>query len=398
MKPTLKSATEEALHTVSAVTSKVHKAGSAFRSLLLPASGSRPVSRTPAAAPGSSPGIESLAGLSAAPEAGTVSCSLLDYGPEGCSTRAGADIVTLLAEPRPPHSRVRWINVNGLHAWVVNHLRQAFQFHTLAAEDVLRTAQRPKLEAYDNCLFLIVRMMMLKDGRLISEQVSLFLFDDLVLTFQEQAGDVWDPIRQRIEKTGVRIRSQGAAYLLYALLDAVVDHCFPILEQFGEQLEGLEKEVMDNATPATQQRILAAKRDLSMLRRVLWPLRDIANELHSEKNEDIPAEVKAFMRDVYDHTIQVMDILETCREMAAGLNDLYMSVVSNRMNEIMKVLTIMASFFIPITFVAGVYGMNFEFIPELHWKYSYLVFWGICLAIVTGLLAYFWRRGWIGRR
>jgi len=327
-----------------------------------------------------------------------VSCSCLDYGPEGCSTRAGTDLEVLLAEPRPAHSRVRWININGLHPWVVNRLRQVFAFHTLAAEDVLRTPQRPKIETYDNCLFIVVRMMMLKEGRLVSEQVSLFLFDDVVLTFQEEEGDVWDPIRQRIEKTGVRIRSQGAAYLLYALLDAVVDHCFPILEQFGEQLEALEKEVMDNATPECQRRILAAKRDLSMLRRVLWPLREIANELHSEKNEDIPTEVKAFMRDVYDHTIQVMDILETCREMAAGLNDLYMSVVSNRMNEIMKVLTIMASFFIPITFVAGVYGMNFEFIPELHWKYSYLVFWSICLTIVIGLLVYFWRRGWIGRR
>jgi magnesium transporter len=185
-------------------------------------------------------------------------------------------------------------------------------------------------------------------------------------------------------------------YLLYALLDAVVDHCFPILESYGELLDQLETEILENPGPRVQQKLLAIKRDLALLRRVLWPLREVVNHLQRDETEEIPREVKAFMRDVYDHAVQVMDIVETYREMAGGLNDLYMSSVGNRMNEIMKVLTIMASFFIPITFVAGVYGMNFEYIPELGWKYSYAVFWAICASVVGVLLLYFRRKGWLG--
>jgi magnesium transporter len=308
------------------------------------------------------------------------------------------DTAAWLSQTDSPQSPVRWINVDGLHPWVIDQLRQRYNFHTLAAEDVLRVPQRPKIEEYENCMFIVIRMIQLEEGRIRSEQVSLFLFENLVLTFQERPGDVWDPVRNRLKREGSRIRSSGAGYLTYALLDAIVDQCFPILEQFGDQLEELEQEVLSTATPAVQRKILGAKRDLAMLRRILWPMREIANTLQAEKNAEIPAEVRAFMRDVYDHTIQLIDILESYRELVAGLNDLYMSLVSNRMNEIMKVLTIMASFFIPITFVAGVYGMNFDNIPELHWKYSYLVFWGICIAVVLSLLIYFRRKGWIRGR
>ena len=188
----------------------------------------------------------------------------------------------------------------------------------------------------------------------------------------------------------------GAGYLLYALLDAVVDHTFPILESYGDMLEELEAAVLDNPRPEIQQKIHRIKRELGMLRRVLWPLREVVNDLHRGDNDEIPDSVTPFLRDVYDHAVQVMEIVESYREQAGGLNDLYMSAISNRMNEIMKVLTIMASFFIPITFVAGVYGMNFEYIPELAWKYSYAGFWGVCISIVLGLLVFFWRRGWLG--
>ena len=306
---------------------------------------------------------------------------------------------SFLAEPKPDWVKVRWINVDSLHPFVVNQLREAFGIHTLAAGKVdLNTPQRPKLETYENHLFIVVRMLMLREERLLNQQVSLFLFPGLLITLQEAPGDVWDPIRQRLQKIGSRLRTNDASYLLYALLDAVVDHCFPILENYGEILERLEAEILENPSPRAQQRLHGIKRELSLLRRVVWPLREVVNELHRDETEEISQPVKAYMRDVYDHAVQVMDIVETYREMAAGLNDLYMSAVGNRMNEIMKVLTIMASFFIPITFVAGVYGMNFENIPELHWKYSYPLFWVICLTIVAALLVYFYRKGWLRRQ
>ncbi len=346
---------------------------------------------------GAVPGIESLAGVDQPPAPGIIRVRCIDYGPNLVVDREFATIDECLAAKSPAEAANRWVNVDGLHPYVVNQLRGAYRFHTLAAEDVLRTPQRPKLEAYEDNLFIVARMLMLKEGHLHHEQVSIFLFRGSVLTFQETHGDCWDPIRQRLQKPGSRLRTLDASYLIYALLDAVVDHCFPILEHYGNTLEELEAEVLANPAPAVQQRLHTVKRELAMLRRVVWPLRELVRELHHEDTEEISPAVKAYMRDVYDHTVQVMDIVETYREMAGGLNDLYMSAVGNRMNEIMKVLTIMASLFIPVTFLAGVYGMNFEHIPGLRWAHSFWVFCGACLAVVGSLLVFFWRRGWIGR-
>jgi len=354
--------------------------------------------RAPRSAPGTTPGIESMLQASAPPAAGEVAIEVMDFGPEKAERTEVGELSQWLASPRPGWTTVRWVNVNGLNPHVVNQLREHYHFHTLAAEDVLRVPQRPKIEMFDGHLFIVVRMLMWREERLHSEQVSLFLFPDTLLTFQETAGDVWNPIRQRIEKPGSRLRLHDASYLLYALLDAVVDHCFPILEAYGETLEELEKQVMTDPTVEVHQRIHTVKRELASLRRVVWPMREVANELQRDETEGIAKPVRTYLRDVYDHTIQVMDIVETHREMAGGLNDLYMSAVSNRMNEIMKVLTIMASFFIPITFVAGVYGMNFEVLPELHWKYSYAIFWAVCLGISGSLAVFFYRKRWIGRR
>lgn len=346
--------------------------------------------------PGSAPGIETTDGLDRPPEAGAVRVQCADYGPEKIEFRDIPDLAAFLREPRPEWARIRWLNVDGLHPYVVNLLRQHLGFHTLAAEDVLNTSQRPKLEEYENHLYIVARMLMMNDNNLAQEQVSIFLFKDTVLTVQETPGDVWDPIRQRLQKPASRLRTLDTSYLLYALLDAVVDHCFPILEKYGEILETLEHEVVENPSPRVQQRLHGIKRELAMLRRVIWPLREVVNELHRDETEEISPAVKAYMRDVYDHAVQVIDIVETYREMTGGLNDLYMSSVGNRMNEIMKVLTIMASFFIPITFVAGVYGMNFDHLPELHFKYSYVMFWIICLGITGALGIYFYRKGWLG--
>jgi len=348
--------------------------------------------------PGSAPGIESFAGVNEPPPAGVVRIQCTDYGPERVETREIADLAALFAHPRADWCQVRWLNVDGLHPHVVNQLRQLLKFHTLAAEDVLRVPQRPKLEPYEGHLFIVARMLSLREQALSSEQVSFFLFENTLLTFQERSGDVWDPIRQRLQKTGSRLRTFEASYLLYALLDAVVDHCFPILENYGDQLEELEHDIAANPTPSAQRRLHCLKRELATLRRVIWPLREVLNALCRDDTEGISPGVKTYLRDVTDHTVHVMDIVESCREMAASLNDLYMSAVSNRMNEVMKVLTIMASFFIPITFVAGVYGMNFDRLPELHWKYSYAAFWLICLTISVCLAIYFVRKGWIGRK
>ncbi|MBE34216.1 MAG: magnesium and cobalt transport protein CorA [Opitutaceae bacterium] len=348
------------------------------------------------APPGSRAGIESFDEIDQPNEAGSVQIQWYDYGASGVTFQESEDLEKLCSSERPEGQEVRWINVDGLHPYVVNRLRQTYDFHTLAAEDVLRTSQRPKLEAFEDHIFVVARMLALMNGNLRQEQVSFFLFKNTLITFQEVHGDIWDPIRERLQKSNSRMRTMGAAYLLYALLDAVVDHTFPILEGYGDMLEELEASVLNNPKPEIQQKIHRIKHELGMLRRVLWPLREVVNDLHRGDGDEIPDSVKPFMRDVYDHAVQVMEIVETYREQAGGLNDLYMSAVSNRMNEIMKVLTIMASFFIPITFVAGVYGMNFEYIPELAWKYSYACFWGVCLSIVIGLLVFFWRRGWLG--
>jgi len=347
--------------------------------------------------PGAPPGLESLGSVGEAPAPGQVAIRCVDYGPDRVEFRDVSDLAAFLQKPRPDGYGVRWLNIDGLHPYVVSQLKEFFRFHTLAAEDVLRVPQRPKLETYDGFLFLVVRMLTLGNGRLNSEQVSFFFLRDTLITFQEASGDVWDPVRERLQKPGSRLRTFDASYLLYALLDAVVDHCFPLLEQYGELLETLEAEVMERPTPSVQRRLHTIKRELAQVRRCLWPLREIMSYLQRDEIEEISPAVKTYLRDVYDHTIQAMDMVESCRELAGGLNDLYMSAVSNRMNEVMKVLTIMASFFIPITFVAGVYGMNFEVLPELHWKYSYALFWIICLLITGSLAIFFYRKRWIGR-
>ena len=350
------------------------------------------------AQPGTMPGIESLADVGEPPAPGTVHIQCADFGPDQAQIQPVTDLEAFLRRPRPDGCQVRWINVDGLHPYVVNQLRQVFGFHTLAAEDVLRQPQRPKLETSDDHLFIVARMPSLRDGQLCTEQVSFFLYRDSLLTFQETTGDVWNPIRERLQKSASRLRRLGASYLLYALLDATIDHAFPILEDFGDRLEGMEQEVAEHPTTQLQRQLHGIKRDLARLRRFIWPMREVTNQLYREETATIAPEVRTYLRDVYDHTVQVMDMVEGCRDTASSLTDLYMSAVSNRMNEVMKVLTIMASFFIPITFVAGVYGMNFEVLPELRWKYSYAGFWLICLSISASLAWFFIRKGWIGRK
>jgi magnesium transporter len=346
-------------------------------------------------APGSAPGIEAYL-RDVAPDAPPVAIQCIDYGPDYHRVTAVADLEAFLSEPRPEQAVVRWINVDGIDPRVVNRLREQFGYHTLAAEDVLHTLQRPKFEEHEDHAFVVVRQIQLTDERLKNEQVAFFCFRDTLISFQEVVGDVFDPVRRRIEDGGPRFRKNKTDYLLYALLDSLVDHLFPLLESYGTLFEELEQQIMDNPSRAAQSRLFALKRDLWLLRRTIWPVRELVDAMYRDESGRISKFVKTFLKDVYDHTVQLMDIIETYRETAASLNDLYQSAVGNKMNEIMKVLTIMASFFIPVTFVAGVYGMNFEHMPELGWQYAYPVFWAVCGAVALGLGLFFWRKGWIG--
>jgi magnesium transporter len=254
-------------------------------------------------------------------------------------------------------------------------------------------------------VFVVLRMLQLVEcapdntsagGVLDAEQVSLLLYDRVLITFQEKPGDVWKPIRERLQKDNVRIRKSGTGYLLYALLDAMVDHCFPVLEQYGDLLEELELITLEKPTPEVLHRIHAVKRELSLLRRIVWPMREVVDQLYREEDGRMGEVTKPYLRDVYEHTIQIVEIIESYREMVSGLTDLYMSAVSNRMNEIMKVLTIMSSVFIPLTFVAGVYGMNFAYMLELTQRWAYPAIWGVFILLTVGMIFFFKRRGWLG--
>jgi len=352
-------------------------------------------SRAPnAAAPGAAPGIEQY--LNKEDPSTPVGITVIDYGESGHQTHRFSDISEALAHPKPEDPHVRWINIDGLRPSVIDAVGKAFGLHTLAAEDVLNTYQRPKVEPFDTHLFVIARQLQIADDALKNEQISFFLFSDTLISFQEVEGDVFDPVRKRLESKTGRFRSYKADYLFYALLDSLVDHIFPILEAYGTALEELEIEILEDPSTRSQQKLFSMKRDLSLQRRVLWPIREVVDHLHRVESGLIDPELKTFYRDIQDHTMQVIDLLEIYRDTASGLSDLYQSSVGNKMNEIMKVLTIMASFFIPTTFLAGVYGMNFEYIPELGWKYAYPAFWGVCLTASAGLAVFFWRRGWIG--
>jgi len=298
-----------------------------------------------------------------------------------------------------PETGVLWLDVWGLSdPAVVKAIGDRFGFHPLALEDVLNIPQRPKVERYPGHLQVVLREIQYPEE---PEQLSLFLADRLVVTFQERPGDPFGPLRERIRNGKGRVRSLGADYLTYSLCDAVLDAYFPVLEKLGDLVEELEERVMAEPVPETLREIREVKRKLIEVRRAAWPARDAMNELIREESDLIRSETKIFLRDCYDHAIQLMDMVETYREMAASLFDEYLSAASHRMNEIMKLLTIMATIFIPLTFIAGVYGMNFDRqaspfnMPELGWRYGYLLVWGLMAAVAGGLLYWFRRKKWL---
>jgi magnesium transporter len=354
------------------------------------------------AAPGSAAGIEprDLAPIPGQPLSVRITC--IDYSAEQALFEEVQDLPSFIGRHRPDWSAVRWINVDGLgDLGVIRALAEKYRLHPLAVEDVLHVPQRPKVQAYEEDagfqarLFIIVRELELRENLLHTEQVSIFVGHKTVLTFQETPGDVWDPIRQRIRTPGSLLRRNDASFLAYSLIDAVVDESFPILELFGDRLEELEDRVLQHPSPDTIQEIHRVKRELLLVRRALWPMREVLSKMQREPHECFSELTQTYIRDVYDHAVQAIDIVETYREVATGLTETYMTSMSNRMNEIMKVLTIMGTIFIPLTFLAGVYGMNFHHFPELDWPYAYPVFWLVCFATAGGMIAWFRRRGWI---
>lgn len=293
---------------------------------------------------------------------------------------------------------VTWINIDGLHEVdIIEKIGKHFDVHPLVLEDIVNTGQRPKMEDLENYIFVVLKMLYYdeKEKEVSAEQFSFILGTNFVISFQERVGDVFNPVRERIRNAKGRIRKMGADYLAYALVDAVVDNYFVILERLGEEIESIEEELVHNPTPETLQIIHNLKREMIFLRKSVWPLREVISGLERGESTLIEASTGIYFRDVYDHTIQVIDNIETFRDMVSGMLDIYLSSVSNRMNEVMKVLTIFAAIFIPLTFIAGLYGMNFEFMPELKWHWGYFGVIAIMAVVGISMLIYFKRKRWL---
>jgi magnesium transporter len=293
---------------------------------------------------------------------------------------------------------ITWINVDGLQKVdVIEKIGKHLNLHPLTLEDIANTEQRPKMEDFEHYIYIVLRMLRYDNQgkEILSEQVSLILGQNLVLSFQETEGDVFDSIRERLRSDKGRIRKLGADYLVYALIDAVVDNYFAVLEKMGDEIEDIEDEVIAKPEPSTAQAVHNLKRQSISLRKYVWPLREVISSLERCESGLISKTTSVYLRDVYDHTIQVIDSIETFRDTLSGILDIYLSSVSNRMNEVMKVLTVIATIFIPLTFVAGIYGMNFEFMPELKSALGYPLILSAMATIAVAMLVYFKKKKWI---
>lgn len=291
---------------------------------------------------------------------------------------------------------VKWINVDGIHdATLIETIGKHFNIHPLTLEDIVNTNQRAKFEDYDNYVVSIMKMIYY-DTELRSEQLSVVLMEGMVISFQEvDGGDAFDLIRNRIRQGKGRIRRMGADYLAYSLIDAVVDCYFSILEKIGDKIEVLEEELISDPSKETMQQLHHMKREMIFVRKAVWPMRELINNLERSETELITPSTDIYLRDVHDHTIRVIDTVETYRDLLSGMMDIYLSSVSNKMNEVMKVLTIITTIFVPVTFIAGVYGMNFDYMPELHSKWGYPLTWAVMIILILSLLIYFRRKKWL---
>jgi magnesium transporter len=341
---------------------------------------------------GARPGTLVIPANAARPQIDVIHYSPTDY--RTLQVQRVADIAPLLRD-----GTTTWIDVEGLgDEALLRELAAMFHIHPLALEDVANAPQRPKAEEYDEHLLLVTRMARLNDAmELDIEQTALFVGKSYVLSFGERPGDVLDPVRNRIREGKGAMRGGGPGYLAYAIVDTIVDAYYPVVERLSHRLERLEDRVLIAPTPKLLDQLNRVKTDLVLLRRGVWPQLETLNRLLRETNPYLGEEVQVYLRDPADHCAQLVDVIDSHRELVNGLLNTYLSVVSNRTNEVMKVLTIMSSIFIPLTFLAGIYGMNFDFMPELHRPWSYPILLGIMGLVAGFMVYYFWRKGWIGR-
>ncbi len=331
-------------------------------------------------------------------KAESVKITVYNYDQEHTERRVVQSIEDCLQLKDEPS--ISWINVDGLHdVALLERLGLHYGLHPLTIEDIVNTEQRPKVDFFDNYIFIILKMYMFNVNtyEISIEQVSIILGENFVITFQEREedGDVFDAIRTRLQTNKGRIKKGGADYLAYSLVDAIVDGYFKVLDRIGEEIEELEEQLFASPDVVVLEDLHDLRQELIVFRKSVWPLRNIINELDRQETELIKESTTIYVRDLYDHVVQVIESVETFREMLSGCLEVYLSTLSNKTNEIMKFLTIIGTIFIPLTFIAGVYGMNFKFMPELDWRWGYFLCWGFMLAIGGALLVYFRKKKWI---
>ncbi|MDB9411451.1 magnesium/cobalt transporter CorA [Microcystis aeruginosa] len=341
--------------------------------------------------PGSEPGT-----LIIEPDAKPSRIILIDYDEDNAIRKM--DITPNACAPYIGTNTVSWMDIQGLGSeTVLKQVGEIFNLHPLLLEDVVNVPQRPKLEDYNNQLLVISQMVRLKEDEsgFDTEQVSFVLGKRYLLSFQEEElQDCFEIVRDRIRTSQGRVRKSGADYLTYLLLDTIIDGYFPVVEHYEDRIEALEDMIISNPDRDTMQEIYDVRRELLALRRLIWPMRNVLHLLMRDHHGIVSDEVQIYFRDSYDHVIQILEIIEAYRELAASLMDVYMSTMGNKLNEIMKFLTVISTIFIPLTFIVGVYGMNFENMPELKGEWSYFLVWLVMLAVAGGLIFYFWRKGW----
>lgn len=325
-----------------------------------------------------------------------VRISVIGYGPDGVEERQFEQVEQY--HENPCDGSVVWVDVEGVHNTdLIRILGEKHSFHPLVLEDIVNTVQRPKIEDYGDYLFIVLKMLRpADDGGFSSEQVSIILGPDYLFTFQEGlAGDSFESVRSRIQSGKGKIRKMGADYLAYALIDAIVDGYFTVIEAFGERIVDVEEELTHTPDQRSLHRINVIKKEIIYLRKTVWPLREAISFLERGDSHLLNDGTRLYFRDVYDHTVQVIDTVETYRDLLSGMLDLYLSSISNRTNEVMKFLTVIGTIFMPLTFLVGVYGMNFKHFPELEWKNGYFVLWGVMITLSLLMVAYFKKKRWL---
>ncbi|MDD3655271.1 MAG: magnesium/cobalt transporter CorA [Atribacterota bacterium] len=322
--------------------------------------------------------------------------TIINYSPDKLEEKTLETIEECIIYLKRP--TITWINIDGIHQVdFIEQIGQYFHIHPLTLESILNTTQRPKIEYFPNYIYIALKMIYWDETKQesIIEHISLILMNNTVLSFQEKEGDVFNSVRQRIRNMAGKIRQSGSDYLVYALIDAIVDQYFLILEKLSNQTESLEDVLIHLPSTQNLKIIHQSKRNLIFLRNAVWPLREVINKLEKEETNLIQENTRIFLRDVYDHTIQVIETVEALRDMVSSLLDIYLSSISNKMNEVIKVLTIIATIFIPLTFIAGIYGMNFQYMPELSWRWAYPAILFVMFIVGLGMFFFFKKKKWL---